>query len=477
MKLLVPAAALLLTLPALHAQGAKASATLLGQFDPPGETYNDVWGYAAPNGKEYAILGATDGTFIVDCTDPTHPTQRAFIPASASGWGASTWRDMRSYGSYVYVVTEGGGGMQIIDMTNPDSPVLAKTWGQSIWPNAHNVAIDLGTGTLYACGTNVGMPIVDLSKDPLNPTLITTFRNPYVHDLAIQDGYAHLAAINSSAYLIIDVSNLPSTPTLAQKPVQSCHNAWPSRDDQIAVTTSETFGGGLTVFDISNKRLPVQVSTFRTGGSTTSIHNAYLRDRVAHMSYYSEGYRAVDLSDPAKPVQVAFYDTSASTGGFAGDWGCYPFQPSGVIYASDFDNGLLVIDTPAATRLYGSATAGAGGTAPQIHTFGCAYRGNGKFAFELEGAAPQAAAALLIGVAQGSSTVAGAQVQVDLTQAFGVAPVRTDASGKARVALPIAPDAKPVTLYAQWVVADAQAPGGFAASRGMEFEVFYNQDK
>ena len=172
--LVATATAVLLPSPS-SAQGASHNVTLAARFDPPGQTYNDVWGYVSPAGGEYAILGTSSGVYIIDCTDPANPVQRGFISASQSGWSSSTWRDMRTYRNYIYVVTEGGGGTQIIDMADPDSPVLVKTWGQSIWRDAHNVALDTQTGTLYPCGTNVGVPIIDLSQDPLNPVQIGSF--------------------------------------------------------------------------------------------------------------------------------------------------------------------------------------------------------------------------------------------------------------------------------------------------------------
>ena len=462
------AASLLTT--STHAQGANA--TLLGTFDPSGVVYNDVWGYVGPTGKEYAILGSTTGTYIVDCSDPTNPVQRGFIPASASGWSSSTWRDIRTYQNYAYVVTEGGGGCQIIDLTDPDSPVLVKTWGRSLFNAAHNVAIDTDTGMMYPCGTNRGTLVVDLA-DPVNPVHIATYGNPYVHDLHVQDGMAHMGQISNGRYQIADVSNLPANPTnVGRLSISSCHNVWPSRDNQVAVTTSERSNGSLTVVDISNPRLPRQLATYRTGRQGTSIHNAYIRDRVAHMAYYSEGYRAVDISDPSSPRELAYYDTSTSTSGFSGNWGCYPFQPSGVIYASDFNNGLLVIGTSATTELYGTGTAGTGGVVPEIHTFGASYQGNPNFALELEGAAPNAPVVLLIGVGQTSLTIAGAQILVDPGQTLLVVDTATDASGNASVPLPVPNPTSTATLYAQWVVLDPNAPAGLAASQGLEFDVF-----
>lgn len=77
----------------LAAQGYQCD--LVGTFSNHGP-FNDVWGYVAPNGKEYALLGATTGLVVVDCSNPANPIERGWFP-----WATSTWRDMRTYGHYV----------------------------------------------------------------------------------------------------------------------------------------------------------------------------------------------------------------------------------------------------------------------------------------------------------------------------------------------------------------------------------------
>ena len=39
------------------------------------EVLSDVWGYVAPNGDEYAIVGVFGGVSIVDVTDAENPTE------------------------------------------------------------------------------------------------------------------------------------------------------------------------------------------------------------------------------------------------------------------------------------------------------------------------------------------------------------------------------------------------------------------
>lgn len=440
----------------LPAQSRNVS--LLSRFDP-GSSYSDIWGYLAPNGKEYALLCERSGLYVVDCTDPSNPVQRGFFSSPSS-----SARDVKVYRHYVYAVSEGSGGVMIIDMANPDSPQLVKTWGQTAWRNAHNLALDTQTGTLYPCGTNNGMPIIDLSNDPINPIQLGSYTSNYVHDLHIQDGIAHLCEISSGRYRATDAGNLPTLSTLGTASVAVCHNAWATRDNRFLAVTSETSGVGMTVLDISDLRLPQQVASWRTSASAT-IHNVYMRDRVAHISYYSDGYRAVDLSTPSSPREIAYYDTASA-------WGVYPFMPSGAIYVSDISNGLYVLDTQAATELYGAATRVGEGPIPSIHTHGASYAGNSAFALQVEHVAPGTQVTMLLGVAPSNLTVAGLTLLVDASQPILSVPAVADASGVATIPISLGAGLPQVTLYAQFLARDAAGPLGLVASRGLEFEIF-----
>ena len=87
-------------------------------------------------------------------------------------------------------------------------------------------------------------------------------------------------------------------------------------------------------------------------------------DKV-HVSWYTEGYRCIDISDPSNPVEVASYDTwPGSSGGYNGCWGCYPFLPSGNVLVSDRATGLYIVRPSGASfTAFGSGCAGSA-TAP-----------------------------------------------------------------------------------------------------------------
>ena len=79
-----------------------------------------------------------------------------------------------------------------------------------------------------------------------------------------------------------------------------------------------------------------------------SVHNIYIRPDtdLLIISYYVDGTRVVDISDPTEPLEVGYFDTSDLTGLFDGNWGTYAYLPSGYIISSDRQNGLFIFESP-----------------------------------------------------------------------------------------------------------------------------------
>jgi len=358
----------------VSAQGVNCA--LLGTYNNHGP-WNDVWGYTAPNGDEYALLGSTTGTVVIDVTNPSNPIETGWFP-----WSSSSWRDIRTYGNYAYVVTEATAGVRVINLSNPNNPTSAGTFGAGISNSAHNVCIDVGTGILYLPGSSAGTPAWDLTTSPTNPTYLGlaggTGNGNYFHDLCVENGYGYGSMIYNGDLRIWDASTFPPTVLSSTgTPGNFTHNAWPNAAGTICVTTDETSGSVIKFFDITNKSNPQPLGQF-TPNSSSIPHNAFIVGNKVHCSWYTEGYRCIDFSNPMNPVEVASYDTwPGSSGGYNGCWGCYPFFPSGNILASDRATGLYIVrPSSAAFTNYGqgcpgSATAscpelnGSGGTISQ----------------------------------------------------------------------------------------------------------------
>ena len=97
----------------------------LNQFAGNHNFGNDCWGYTAPSGREYAIMGLERGFGFVEITNPADPA----IVGVISG-PQSDWHDVKVIGSYAYGVSEGGAGIQVMDMSQIDSGTvtLVRNW-------------------------------------------------------------------------------------------------------------------------------------------------------------------------------------------------------------------------------------------------------------------------------------------------------------------------------------------------------------
>jgi hypothetical protein len=108
---------------------------LLGRFSHNREAYAAVWGYTAPDGTELAIIGSASGTSFIDATDPRRPVEVAFVDGPPS-----RWREMQTHSHYAYIVNETGGGMQIVDLVDPQLPVLVAEFDSTFTPATRSIS-------------------------------------------------------------------------------------------------------------------------------------------------------------------------------------------------------------------------------------------------------------------------------------------------------------------------------------------------
>ena len=177
--------------------GQSMNTFLEGQFDGAGVIeYSDIWGYAAPNGTEVAILGGREEIFFLDVTDPGNIAvinEFEVYNIVNGSINNSAWRDFKTYGNYAYACADqGSSGLMIFDLSYvPDSVVLV-TQTNDFFSRSHNIFIDTQHGRLYTAGANTnsgGTKILDLTTDPENPTEIgsPSLTLGYIHDIHVVD--------------------------------------------------------------------------------------------------------------------------------------------------------------------------------------------------------------------------------------------------------------------------------------------------
>jgi len=328
-------ATLFVSFTGLFAQGSP-NVTLLAHLDDYG-TYNDCWGYTAPDGREYALLGVSNGTSIVDITDaPANVHEVTFIPSQNS-----TWKDIKTYRHYAYTVNESGGGLQIIDLADlPNSATLIGAY--SGFTTSHNIYIDTTEALLFAEGTtSLPVRIISLS-DPENPVQLSTF-GIECHDIFAKDGLAYIAEGYSGSIGIYNYNNPSSPQFVARMNIPSSgyvHNCWTTDDDDYLMSTEETTGKTVKLWNIQDLGNTDIEDTYL--GPSGLAHNVIIKGDFAYISHYADGLRIVDISDRANIVEAGYYDTNSGTGGFVGAWGVFPFSGSDRVLISDISNGLFV---------------------------------------------------------------------------------------------------------------------------------------
>jgi len=337
----------------------------LAEFGPEHVYGNDCWGYVSPSGREYAILGLSHGTGFVDVTDPADAQVVEVIAGPPS-----LWRDVKTHGEFAYAVSEGGGGIQVIDLRQIDAGVVLRltdvTEGGET-PRTHNVAIDEESGFLYRCGgPDNGLRIYDLAT-PEAPAFVASWSDRYVHDAQVvtytsgpwagrQIAFC-CAGLNNgevdTGLEVLDVTDKQAIQVLSHTTWPGAaysHQAWLSDDRTLLYVNDELDEDGLLptttyVIDVADPSAPAYLTSF-TNGNPAIGHNLYVRgDRLFEANYRS-GLRVFDLGASAlAPPEVASFDTwpEDDADEFNGAWSVYPFLPSEVVVASDIEKGLFVL--------------------------------------------------------------------------------------------------------------------------------------
>ena len=350
-----------------------------------GINVNDIWGWEDPEtGHEYALVGRQDGTGFVDVTNAGNPIYIGNLDKT-EGSRVSVWRDIKVYADHAFIVSDGAGahGMQVLDLTR-----LREFSGEPIEFtedahydeifSAHNIVINEETGFAYTVGNSGGgetcgggSHMIDI-RDPKNPIFAGCFAHQatgrrgtgYTHDGQCvvyhgpdEDyrGKEVCFGANETALSIADVTDKSSPVEIAQASypnVGYTHQGWLSEDqayfyinDELDELANEFEGTRTLIWDIADLDDP-QLVREHFGTTRASDHNLYIRDNLMYQSNYQSGLRILDISDPANPVEVGFFDTvpyGDNDPGMGGSWSNYPFFRSGAVIVTSGREGLFIV--------------------------------------------------------------------------------------------------------------------------------------
>ncbi|MAJ45376.1 MAG: hypothetical protein CMF96_11630 [Candidatus Marinimicrobia bacterium] len=295
---------------------------------------SDITGFAL-DGREIAVIGLYNGTAFVDITNPQNPFELNRIPGDGS-----IWRDVKYWDNKVYIGTEADMGLQVVDVSNLEDIHLVHTI--SDFDNSHNIHV--WEGYLFVVGADeYDIWIYDLSTQGV-PVLVGTWNEEYLHDIDVYNNKIYGMGINSSTAYIIDISDITNPTTLVSWNYPGmAHDAAVFPNEQFLATADEMEGGHLKIWDISDYNNITEISSVQIN-SAHSLHNIYIKNDLIFGSWYADGTRVHNISDPYNPVEVGFYDTTEIEGLYVGNWGTYINLPSGLIISSDIESGLYILE-------------------------------------------------------------------------------------------------------------------------------------
>jgi|TARA_Y100000034_G_scaffold20466_1_gene23418 choice-of-anchor B domain-containing protein len=307
---------------------------------------SDVWGYTAPDGEEYALMGVLDGIAIVRVSD----MEVIDIVPGPTGNDYYYHRDIKTYSHYAYAVAEMYGtnqGLMIIDLSPlPDSVRFVGSYINGSDIRSHNLSIDTATGYAYIGKQNyTGFRVVNLA-DPENPEDVITVSASNIHDVYARNDTVYVAEGYSHSFSIFDLSDKENPQLLARVDVPNpgyVHNIWPTDDGTHIMTTEETTGKTVKMWNIEDMENIEVVGEYL--GVNSLAHNTHIMGDFAYISHYTVGVTVVDISDPTNLIEVAQYDTYPlnDNSSFHGCWGAYPFTQNGMVFTSDLEGYLTIL--------------------------------------------------------------------------------------------------------------------------------------
>ncbi|MGE5690819.1 MAG: LVIVD repeat-containing protein [Pseudomonadota bacterium] len=355
-------------------------------LNPEGTSAEDVVVYTAPygpaKGRDIAAVGlqycggsrydtdADRGLMLWDVTTPAKPVQIGYLRTACCARGVHEFEvqhraDLGRTFAYATVPTSrypdsttpsgyrdenGDGDFRLFDITNPAAPFQVSDWGIQDAGGPFSSGQGCDPDANYGHGAE--------------PT---------------EDGKAAFVSYWDSGFVKLDLTN-PATPVYRGRTVYGPEADGDAHSSQYDEARKLLFGadedfcktsgagiekgyGYMRVYDYSNPSAPKQIGSYRSPNSLGTddqaagdyvLHNNFLVGTTVYQSWYSDGVRVVDVSNPRAPKEVAYFVPPATTNPVKPTqrgvltnttqvWGVVVDEATGLVYASDMNSGLWIL--------------------------------------------------------------------------------------------------------------------------------------
>ncbi|OAA72079.1 hypothetical protein LEL_09314 [Akanthomyces lecanii RCEF 1005] len=351
---------------------------------------NDLWAWTSSTGREFGIVGQTDGTAFVEVLKDGSLQYIGRLPTQTEN---SVWRDMKVIGDYAYIGAEAENhGLQVFDLTkllalDPQNPKTFDidsdlTAHYSDFGSSHNIIAHDTTNTISAVGTkpadgcSAGLWMIDVS-DPSSPKKTgCVSEDGYVHDAqcVIYSGpdqkYKDREICfnyNEDTLTIVDITDRARPKQLSRttyKGATYTHQGWiadagmryllldDELDEQSKTGPAADQKTTTYIVDVSNLSRPTFTGVYKSPARSID-HNQYVVNGLSYQANYASGLRIVDVSSVTKDPsgagfkEAGFFDVHPEdddVGGkatFNGAWSVYPWLKSGYILVNSIERGVF----------------------------------------------------------------------------------------------------------------------------------------
>lgn len=341
------------------------------------------------SGREFALVGQTDGTAFVEVKKDGSLTYVGRLPTQTED---STWRDIKVIGDYAYIGSEAvDHGLQIFDLTklldtDLDNPPIFSIKSDLAahfdgFGSSHNIVANEETDLIAAVGTEhklkcrAGLWMIDVSN-PLRPQDAGCVSSDgYVHDAQCviyrgpqrdYQGKEICFNFNEDALTIVNIDRRTMPSQLSRTTYNGAtytHQGWLTGDHKYLLLDDELDEQEKTgpaadqhtttyIVDISDLTWPIFKGVYKSPQRSID-HNQYIVDGISYQSNYASGLRMVNVTSineddtGALFEEIGFFDVHPEDdkeGGqatFNGAWSVYPYFESGVIVVNSIERGLF----------------------------------------------------------------------------------------------------------------------------------------
>ncbi len=274
------------------------------------------------NGKVYVAYG-TAGLRIVDVSNPS---SAALLGTADLGGDA---RGVVASGNYAYVAARDS-GVFVVDVTNPANPLKIRTIKT---PRARGIAI---AGThVYVAASDSGMGVIDITAPASASVIKYTGSSDYGENVVVTGTVAGLTDYGKITFFDVTVPSAPvkkgSTPSFR------------TGNEGFAIAGTHVYapdGDSLKIFSIANLQSPSLVSKIFTGGYgyTAAVAGTY-----CYVASEGTGVRAINISNPAAPVEDGYYNGVPQSRGVTAN--------GGYVYVAEKADGLTVYSNDLVTSV------------------------------------------------------------------------------------------------------------------------------